>query len=148
VHGAEHFGVSTERFALTSTVFVLAIAFTPLVLAPLSEVVSEIGEAALISVWTKPYLSSNVHPVCPQTCISNRSGALLFLPQALSSNFGGLLAARWFVSSRIRGYKLIEARDGVQRRKLDGRRDNCGLVCSRSCRPPPLKARHKIEVSQ
>lgn len=65
MHGAEHFGVSTERFALTSTVFVLAIAFTPLVLAPLSEVVGVTFKAFLTSVWPKSHLSSNVDTVGP-----------------------------------------------------------------------------------
>lgn len=38
--GSEYFGVTADRFTLGFTVFMLGVAFAPLFLAPLSELVS------------------------------------------------------------------------------------------------------------
>ncbi|ORY29132.1 major facilitator superfamily domain-containing protein [Naematelia encephala] len=72
--GPERFNCSREQYILSSTVFLITVAFTPLVLAPLSEVFGR--------MWIYQ--------------ITGLINALLFIPQALSPSYSGLLAARWF----------------------------------------------------
>ncbi|WRT68828.1 uncharacterized protein IL334_005808 [Kwoniella shivajii] len=72
--GTEYFHVSREMFILQLTLPMLSIAFTPMALAPLSEVV---GRNVIYQV----------------TSICN---LLLFIPQCVSKNHNGVLAARFF----------------------------------------------------
>ncbi|WVQ64102.1 uncharacterized protein L199_002262 [Kwoniella botswanensis] len=71
--GTDYFHVSREVFLLQLTLPMMAIAFTPMVLAPLSEV---IGRNMIYQI----------------TSILN---LLLFIPQCLSKNHNGVLAARF-----------------------------------------------------
>ncbi|KAL1410927.1 hypothetical protein Q8F55_001870 [Vanrija albida] len=72
--GPEWFRTSHTGYMLSITTYLLAIAFTPLVLAPTSEM---FGRNAIYQV-------------------TSVISALLFIPQALSHSLPGLLAARFF----------------------------------------------------
>lgn len=93
VWGPEHFGTDREGYLLSLTVLLLSISFTPMVLAPLSEVVSAWHELqGVLRLMMDQYGRNMIYQVT--TVIT----ALLFIPQSLSRSYSGLLAARWFVS--------------------------------------------------
>ncbi|WWC91457.1 uncharacterized protein L201_006403 [Kwoniella dendrophila CBS 6074] len=77
--GTSYFNVSREIFLLQLTMPMIAIAFTPMALAPLSEV---IGRNMIYQV----------------TSVIN---LLLFIPQCISKNHDGVLAARFFQGSMM-----------------------------------------------
>ena len=69
--GPERFGVSREAFVLTFSVLLLAISFTPMVLAPLSEVVSIVSSVCVchpnrndgLAVWKEWDLPGHIGSV-------------------------------------------------------------------------------------
>lgn len=98
--GPARFNVSREAFELTFSVMLVTISFTPMVLAPLSELV---GKSRLSGDRNEIFQVIGI--MCANLMIlsgrANESGstALLSIPQALSRNMAGLLIVRWFVSA-------------------------------------------------
>ncbi|KAK1922845.1 major facilitator superfamily domain-containing protein [Papiliotrema laurentii] len=72
--GQERFGVDRDHFTLAITLLLIAIAFAPLFLAPLSETLGRNVIYQVTGVVT----------------------AAMYIPQALTTNFSGFLAARCF----------------------------------------------------